>query len=77
MEEGHFDFISENEKRIKDLEELLEKAKTADGYMVTITTVNGQKLEHSLVINTFERVNMLPSLKEVKELVIEELEKNE
>jgi hypothetical protein len=58
----------------KNIEELLESIKTSEGYMLTLTTVNGTKLEHSLIIKNFDKLNMLASHKEIKDLIIKQLE---
>lgn len=58
----------------KNIEELLESIKTSEGYMLTVTTVNGTKLNHSLIIKNFDKLNMLSSHKEIKDLIIKQLE---
>lgn len=57
-----------------NLEKIVEDMKNADGYMLTVTLANGTRLEHSLIIEKFDKINMLPSFKEIKELIIKELE---
>lgn len=56
------------------LEELIEKLKSADGYMLTISILNNNSIEHSIITNNFRRIDMLPSHKETKELIVKELE---
>ena len=62
---------------MEDLDKLLEMAGKAEGYMVTITLFSGGKLETTLVTEKFNKLDMLPSLKKAKNLVIEQLEAEE
>jgi len=56
------------------LEELVEKLNTADGYMLTISILNNNEIEHSIITNNFKKIDMMPSHKETRELIIKELE---
>lgn len=70
-----FDFIDVGTTSMKDLEILVEKAKLAEGYLLTLTTKNKERLEHEFISYHFDKVDMLPSLKNVKNLIVQELEK--
>lgn len=59
------------------LEDLILKLNLSDGYMLTATTITGETLEHMLLIEKFRKIDMIPSHKETRELVIEELEKKD
>jgi len=59
---------------IDSIMEITDKLKDADGYMVTVTVLAKGQLTHSLTTNSFPRVDMLKSIKAVKELVVKDLE---
>lgn len=65
---------NESEEQKMIFEELIEKLKSADGYMLSISILNADKIEHSVITNHFRRDDMLPSHKETKELIVKELE---
>lgn len=55
--------------------ELLERLENSRGYMLTISMLTLEnKLEHTLITEGFPKLDMLPSLQEVKQLIIKELE---
>jgi hypothetical protein len=56
------------------LEELFNKAKASEGYMVSLSTITQGRLEHSLVMEKFNKLDMLISNKKIKNLIIEQLE---
>ena len=70
-----FDFIDVGANSMQDLDALVERAKLAESYMITLTTRNKDKLEHEFMVYHFDKVDMLPSLRHSKNLIIEELEK--
>ena len=57
------------------LRELLEKLENAEGYMIGISVVEGNKIDNTFITNKFNKLNMLPAHKEIKDLIINELEK--
>ena len=59
-----------------DLNELMEKLKTAQGYQLGISILNKKgNLEHNLVTKEFPKVDMLSSLAEIRKLVLKDLER--
>lgn len=69
-----YDFLTEKEDEEMILEELIEQLKVADGYMLAISILNNEKIEHSVITNNFRRIDMIPSHKQTKDLIIKELE---
>lgn len=57
------------------LNNLIKKLDSAEGYLITYTTRNKDKLEHSFITYHFDKVDILPSHKRTKELLIQELER--
>ena len=57
------------------LNELMDLLTSGNGYLVTVTIAASDKLNHYLITNNFPEVDVLKSLKAVKELAIERLEK--
>ena len=62
---------------MNNLNDLMEKVKNADGYMFALSTVTNGIVENTLVTEKYQKLDMLPSLKKIKELIIAELEKEE
>lgn len=54
----------------KKITEKLEEASRSEGYFVTITRLNGGKLTHYQTQRRFPKVDVLPSLEEIKNLII-------
>jgi len=46
------------------LDEAIEQAERADGYLIMITRLNGDKLNHTYFTNNFRRGDIMPSLDE-------------
>ena len=67
-------YFNEKEDAEMTLEDLIEKLKTADGYMLTISILNKETIEHSLITNNFRKIDMIPAHKLIKDLIIKELE---
>lgn len=56
------------------LNDFIEKLKTADGFMLTASIVNGSNIEHTLLTDKFNKLDMISSYKKIRELIIKELE---
>lgn len=69
-----YGFLNEKEDAEMALEDLVEKLKVADGYMLSISILNKETIEHSLVTNNFRKIDMIPAHKLIKDLIIKELE---
>jgi len=61
-------------EEIDVLNELIERLKNADGYMLTASIITGEKLEHTLITDKFNKIDMIPSYKKLRDLIIRELE---
>lgn len=59
------------------LESLIEKLKAADGFMIAVSILTNDSLEHSIITENFRKIDMIPSHKKIKDLIIEELEKED
>lgn len=60
--------------RISNLEDLAVAAKECVGYMACVTLFDGEHLRNYLITKDFPRGDMLPAIKDLKELVVENLE---
>lgn len=72
-------FTEENifqEEEEMNLDELVEKVKTAEGYMVSVSLKTGDKIEHALITENFPKIDMLPAHNRLKELIVENLEED-
>lgn len=56
------------------LEGLVEKLKAANGFMITVSILKNDSLEHSVITENFRKIDMIPSHKLIKDLIIKELE---
>ena len=56
------------------LESLVEKLKAADGFMLNVSILKNDSLEHSIITENFRKIDMIPSHKQSKELIIKDLE---
>jgi hypothetical protein len=61
-------------ERIGSLEELVVAAGDAVGFMACVTLFDGEKLRNYLITKDFPRGDMLPAMKDLKDLVVENLE---
>lgn len=52
----------------------LEEADKSDGYFITVTTLNGNKLSHYQQHQGFLKEDLLPSLEEIKKLIMKGLD---
>lgn len=59
------------------LEDLVERLKAADGFMIAVSILTNDSLEHLIVTENFRKIDMIPSHKKIKDLIIEELEKED
>lgn len=57
------------------LKEVMDKLGKVDGFMLAVSYRNGESLDHVLLTNNFEILDMLPAHDEVKNLIFSELEK--
>ena len=58
-----------------DLREVIEKLEVAKGYMVTVSLLDDKStIEHILVTEDFQLLDMLPSHEETRKLIIKQLE---
>lgn len=55
-------------------ETLEAKLKAADGFMLTVSILTNDILEHSIITEKFRKIDMIPSHKRTQELIIKELE---
>ena len=68
---GPFDLFGTTIKEIK------ENLKNADGYMISYTVLKNGKLTTYFATHQFPKLDMLPSCKHTRNLIIEELEKTD
>lgn len=66
-------FFNEKEDEMT-LESLVEKLKAANGFMITVSILTNDSLEHSVITENFRKIDMIPSHKKIKDLIIKELE---
>lgn len=59
---------------VNKLDEAIEIARRADGFMVLITRLNGDKLTHTQFTNNFRRGDIMPSLDELAKLLEPEVQ---
>ncbi len=64
------------ERQIRDADDLKKALDLESSYFITITLADKEfgKLHHYFISKDFEKLDMLPSLKMVKGLVVEKLE---
>ena len=65
--------MKEKEKILRELKEKIEDVEKADGFFVTITCLNGNKLDHYQYRSTFKTEDLIPSLNHIKEMIISSL----
>ena len=56
-----------------DLREVIEKLESSEGYMIGVSFLNDKKLEHVLLTENFQLLDMIHSNEEIRKLVIEQL----
>jgi len=61
-------------RNIKNQEELDLALSVSEGYMVTVTLKEKGELNHYLLTKAFPRLDMLPSLRKCRGLIVENLE---
>lgn len=61
-------------KTINDLQELNVALKLSEGFLVTVTLKEKDELQHFILTKRFPNLDMLKSLKESKNLIVEHLE---
>ena len=60
---------------MKNVVKKLKEADKSQGYFVTITTLNGGKLKHYQTQRNFPKEDLLPSLEQINDLVLKDLQK--
>lgn len=62
---------------LKNLDDVVAAAQMAGSYMITLTTLEGGKLNHSLIVNMFPDGDCLRAHACIKELIVEHLERHD
>jgi len=65
-----------NAREINNLEDLKDVGEMAEGFMIGVSILNKGTIQHYLLTRDFPFVDMLKSWAKVKNLVIENLEKD-
>ena len=60
---------------IHNVDDLKKAMEESEGYMVGVTLLNKGKLEHFFFTNNFPYLDFLRSLKHIKDLAVQQLEK--
>lgn len=64
------------QRQIEDLDDLVKTVPLVDGYMISVTLLEGDSLNHYFLTKSFPLTDMLKSHKKVRDdLIIPELEK--
>lgn len=58
---------------MKTLEDFITAAQIAGSYMITLTTLEGGRLNHNLLVNNFPNGDCLHSHVEIEKLIVEHL----
>lgn len=60
-----------------DLRDVIEKLEVAPGYMLSVSLIDSEKnIEHILITENFQLLDMLPSHEQAKGLIVKELEQS-
>lgn len=69
--------MSKKVKSISNIKELNLALDISDGYMISVTLLEDQELRTFLLTKNFPKLDMLPSLKKTKNLIVDNLEEVE
>ena len=66
-------FPTPNPKKVERLEELFNYLKNSQGFLITVTTISGGKLNHRLLTEEFPELDILKSISQAEKLAVERL----
>lgn len=66
--------VQESKPKEQGIEDLLILAKNCNSYLITISIPQGDKINHHLVTKNFPEIEVLKSLKKIKEMAVDRIE---